>query len=97
MWRSLKQETSLQSLTDDFTHFHLVKMTMNTHTQYMSANITLPSQERFSAASQVHDWVVYRLGDHTIPSLWSVTTSFGCSLFATGIKKGESRGVKMSR
>ncbi len=34
-------------LTDGFVHFHLIKFCVNTHTQYMSANITLPAQEYF--------------------------------------------------
>jgi hypothetical protein len=36
-----------EPLTDGFTHFQLVQKTMNTRTQYMSANITLPPQEYF--------------------------------------------------
>ncbi len=41
----MRDVEELESLTDGFTHFHLVQKTMNTHTQYMSANITFLSQE----------------------------------------------------
>jgi hypothetical protein len=41
-------------LTDGFVHFHLIKFCVNTRTQYMSANITLPSQEHFLSAQHVH-------------------------------------------
>ena len=34
-------------LTDGFVHFQLIKFCVNTRTQYMSANITLPPQEHF--------------------------------------------------
>ena len=34
-------------LTDGFVQFHLIEFCVNTHTQYMSANITLPPQEHF--------------------------------------------------
>jgi hypothetical protein len=44
----------LEHLTDDFTHFHLIQKTMNTHTQYMSVNITLSSLEHFLSAQDVH-------------------------------------------
>ena len=36
-------------LTDGFVHIQLMKFFMNTRTQYMSANITLPPQEHLSA------------------------------------------------
>ena len=41
-------------LTDGFVHFQLIKFCMNTRTQYMSANITLPPQEHFLSAQHVH-------------------------------------------
>ena len=41
----MKDVEKLEPLTDGFTHFQLVLKTMNTGTQYMSANITLPPQE----------------------------------------------------
>ncbi len=44
----------LELLTDDFTHFQLIQKTMNTRTQYMSANITLSSQEQFLSEKHVH-------------------------------------------
>jgi hypothetical protein len=44
----------LEPLTDVFTHFQLVQKTMNTRTQYMSADITFPPQEQFLSAQHVH-------------------------------------------
>jgi hypothetical protein len=44
----------LEPLTDGFIHFQLIHKTMNTHTQHMSANITLSSQEKFLSAQHVH-------------------------------------------
>jgi hypothetical protein len=44
----------LEPMTDGFTHFQLVQKTMNTRTQYMSANITLPPQEQFLTAQHIH-------------------------------------------
>ena len=41
-------------LTDGLVHFHLIKFCVNTHTQYMSSNITLPPQEHFLSAQLVH-------------------------------------------
>ena len=41
-------------LTDGFVDFHLTKFCVNTRTQYMSANITLPLQEHFLSAQHVH-------------------------------------------
>jgi hypothetical protein len=41
----MRDVEKLEPLTDAFTHFQLVQKTMNTRTQYMSANITLPPQE----------------------------------------------------
>ncbi len=43
----IRDVEKLEPLTDGFTHFQLVQKTVNTHTQYMSANITLPPQEQF--------------------------------------------------
>ncbi len=43
----MKDLDKLELLTDGFTPFQLVQKTMNTRTQYMSANISLPSQEQF--------------------------------------------------
>jgi hypothetical protein len=50
----MKDVEKLEPLTDAFTHFQLVKMTQNTRTQYMSANISLPPQERFLSAQHIH-------------------------------------------
>jgi hypothetical protein len=50
----MKDVEKLEPLTDGFTHFQLVKMTMNTRTQYMSANKTLPPQECFLSAQHIH-------------------------------------------
>ena len=44
----------LESITDGFVHFQLVQKCMNTCTQYMSANITLPPQEQFLSAEYRH-------------------------------------------
>ena len=41
-------------LTDGFAHFQLLKFCVNTCTQYMSANITLPPQEHFLSAQHIH-------------------------------------------
>jgi hypothetical protein len=48
----IRDVEKLDPLTDGFTHFQLVQKTMNTSTQYMSANITLPSQEQFLTAQK---------------------------------------------
>jgi hypothetical protein len=50
----MKDVEKLEPLTDAFTHFQLVKMTVNTHPQYMSDNITLPHQERFLSVQHIH-------------------------------------------
>jgi hypothetical protein len=44
----------LEPLTDDFTHFQLIQMTMNIHTPYMSVNITLSLQEQILSVQHVH-------------------------------------------
>jgi hypothetical protein len=44
----------IKPLTDDFTHFQLIQKTMNTSTQYMSANITLSSQEQSLSTQYFH-------------------------------------------
>ena len=41
-------------LTYGFVHFHLMKFCMNTRTQYMSSNITLPPQEYCLSTHHVH-------------------------------------------
>ena len=41
-------------LTDGFAHFQLIIFFVNTCTQYMSANITLPPQEYFLSAQHIH-------------------------------------------
>ena len=41
-------------LNDGFVHFQLIKFCVNTLTQYMSENITLPPQEHFLSAQHVH-------------------------------------------
>jgi hypothetical protein len=43
-----------EPLTDGFTHFQLIQMTMNIHTPYMSVNITLSSQEQILSVQHVH-------------------------------------------
>ena len=43
----MRDVEKLEPLTDGFTHSQLVQKTMNTRTQYMSANITLKPQEQF--------------------------------------------------
>ena len=50
----MRDVEKLEPLTDGFTHFQLVQKTMNTRTQYMSANITLPPQEQFVKAQHIH-------------------------------------------
>jgi hypothetical protein len=50
----MRDVEKLELLTDGFTHFQLVQKTMNTRTQYMSANITLPPQEQFLTAQHIH-------------------------------------------
>jgi hypothetical protein len=50
----MKDLDKLEPLTDGFTHFQLVQKAMNTRTQYMSANITLPPQEQFLSAQHIH-------------------------------------------
>ena len=50
----IRDVEKLEPLTDDFTHFQLVQKTMNTRTQYMSANITLPPQQQFLSAQHRH-------------------------------------------
>jgi hypothetical protein len=52
--KKMKDVEKLEPLTDAFTHFQRVKMTVNTHTQYMSDNITLSPQERFLSAQHIH-------------------------------------------
>jgi hypothetical protein len=50
----MKDVEKLEPLSNAFTHFQLVKMTMNTCKQYMSANVTLPPQERFLSVQHIH-------------------------------------------
>jgi hypothetical protein len=50
----MKDVEKLEPLTDAFTHFQVIKMTQNTRTQYMSANISLPPQEQFLSAQHIH-------------------------------------------
>ncbi len=50
----MRDVEELEPLTDGFTHFQLVKKTMNTRTQYMSANIMLPPQEQFLTVQHIH-------------------------------------------
>jgi hypothetical protein len=44
----------LEPLSDGLVHFQLIQKTMNTRSQYMSANITLPPQEHFAKAQHRH-------------------------------------------
>ena len=46
----MKDLDKLEPLTD----FQLVQKTMNTRTQYMSANISMPPQEQFLSAQHIH-------------------------------------------
>ena len=50
----LRDIDKLEPLTDGLVHFQLIQKTMNTRTQYMSANITLPPQEHFVSAQHRH-------------------------------------------
>ncbi len=50
----MRDVEKLEPLTDGFTHFQLVQKTMNTRTQYMSANVTLPPQKQFLTAQHIH-------------------------------------------
>ena len=50
----MRDVEKIEPLTDGFTHFQLVQKTMNTYTQYMSANITLSPQEQFLSAQHIH-------------------------------------------
>ena len=49
----MKDVEKFEPLTDGFTHFLVVQKTMNTHTQYMSVNITLSPQEQFLSAQHI--------------------------------------------
>ncbi len=44
----------LEPITDGFVFYKLVKFYMNTSTQFMSENITLPPQDQFLSAQHVH-------------------------------------------
>ena len=44
----------IEPLTDGLAHFQMTKFCLNTQTQYMSANITLPPQEEFLSAQHRH-------------------------------------------
>ena len=50
----IRDVEKLEPLTDGFTHFQLIQKTMNTRTQFMSANITLPPQEQFLSEEHRH-------------------------------------------
>ena len=50
----MRDVEKLEPLTDGSTHFQLVQKTMNTRTQYMSVNITLPPQEQFLSTQHIH-------------------------------------------
>ena len=50
----IRDVEKLEPLTDGFTHFQLIQKTMNTRTQFMSANITLPPQGQFLSAEHRH-------------------------------------------
>ena len=52
--RKVRNVEKHHHLTDGFVHFQFVKFCMNTSTQYMSANITLPPQDHFLSAQHVH-------------------------------------------
>ena len=44
----------IEPLTDDLAHFQMTKFCLNTQTQYMSANITLPPQDQFLSVQYRH-------------------------------------------
>ena len=50
----IRDVEKLEPLTDGFTHFQLIQKTMNTRTQFMSVNITLPPQGQFLSAEDRH-------------------------------------------
>ena len=50
----IRDVEKLEPLTDGFTHLQLIQKTMNTRTQFMSANITLLSQEQFLSVEHRH-------------------------------------------
>jgi len=50
----IRDVEKLEPLTDGFTHFPLIQKTMNTRTQFLSVNITLPPQEQFLPAQHRH-------------------------------------------
>ncbi len=51
----IKKDTDKHDpFTDGFVHFQLMKCCVNTRTQYMSANVTLPPQEHFLSTQHVH-------------------------------------------
>jgi hypothetical protein len=43
-----------EPITDGFVFFQMVKFCLNTCTQYMSTNITLPTEEQFLSAQDHH-------------------------------------------
>ncbi len=57
----------LEPLTDGFTYFELVQKTMNTHTQYMSVNKTVPPQEQFLTE---HPTVTMFQKSHALNDFW---------------------------
>ena len=44
----------LEPLDDGLVHFHLLKYCMNTRTQYISPNVTIPSPEHFLSLKHKH-------------------------------------------
>ena len=50
----IRDVKKLEPLTDGFTHFQLIQKIMNTRTQFMSVNITLPTQEQFLSVQHRH-------------------------------------------
>ena len=50
----MRDVEKFEPLTDDFTHFQMVQKTMNTHTQYMSVNIPLSTQEKLLPVKYRH-------------------------------------------
>jgi hypothetical protein len=50
----MRDVEKIEPLTDGFTHFQVVQKTLNTCTQYMSANITLTPQEQYLSAKHIH-------------------------------------------
>ena len=74
--RIMADITKHESLDDGLVHFHLLKYCMNTCTQYISANVTLPSPEHFLSLQHQHvdrtlANVILRKGTRGLCQHWS--------------------------